>query len=125
MYFQDDWRVSKKLTFNLGLRYDLDTPRTERYNRMNYFDPAIASPLARACPDTGNLKGGLVFVGVNGRPRTQYIKDTNNLAPRIGFAYQATPKTVIRGGWGNIFAIRCSRRTARSAPSASARRPTG
>lgn len=101
-YFQDDWRVTKKLTLNLGLRYDLDTPRTERYNRMNYFDPNIASPYASRVP---GLKGGLVFVGVNGQPRTQYIMDTNNLAPRIGFAYQAFKKTAIRGGWGNIYAI--------------------
>ena len=72
---------------------------------MNYFDPAIQSPLASRVPGYSNLKGGLVFVGVDGHPRTQYIKDTNNVAPRIGFAYQATPKTAIRGGWGNIFAI--------------------
>jgi len=104
-YLQDDWHVSKKLTLNVGLRYDLDQPRTERYDRMNYFDPSIASPLATRVPGYSNLKGGLVFVGVDGHPRSQYIKDTNNFGPRLGFAYQATPKTVIRGGWGNIFAI--------------------
>ncbi|MBI5281576.1 MAG: TonB-dependent receptor [Candidatus Solibacter usitatus] len=105
LYFQDDWRITKKLTLNLGLRYDLDTPRTERYNRMNYFDPAARSPLADKAPGYSNLRGGLVFVGVNGQPRTQYIMDTNNLAPRIGFAYQVAPKTTIRGGFGNIYAI--------------------
>jgi hypothetical protein len=105
LYFQDDWRVSKRLTLNLGIRYDLDTPRTERYNRMNYFDPTIPSPLAKMVPGYSNLMGGLVFVGVDGRPRTQYHMDTNNFAPRIGFAYQADSKTAIRGGWGNIFAI--------------------
>lgn len=105
LYFQDDWRVTKKLTLNLGLRYDLDTPRTERYDRMNYFDPTIASPLASRVPGYSNLKGGLVFVGVDGHPRTQYIMDKNNFAPRIGFAYQATSKTAIRGGFGNIYAI--------------------
>ncbi len=105
LYFQDDWRVTRKLTLNLGLRYDLDNPRTERYNRMNYFDPAAASPLASRVPGYSNLTGGLVFVGVNGRPRSQYIMDTNNIAPRIGFAYQAAKNTAIRGGFGNIYAI--------------------
>jgi hypothetical protein len=105
LYFQDDWRVTRKLTVNLGLRYDLDTPRTERFNRMNYFDPSAVSPLAAQVSAFPNLKGGLVFVGINGQPRTQYIMDTNNLAPRIGFAYQVDKNTVVRGGFGNIFAI--------------------
>jgi hypothetical protein len=105
LYFQDDWRLTKKLTINLGLRYDLDTPRTERYDRMNYFDPSIPSPLASKVPGFSNLTGGLVFVGINGRPRSQYITDTNNVAPRFGFAYQVSSKTSIRGGFGNIFAI--------------------
>jgi hypothetical protein len=105
LYFQDDWRVTKKLTLNLGIRYDVDTPRTERYDRMNYFDPTLTSPLASRVPAYPNLKGGLVFVGVDGNPRTQYIQDKNNFAPRIGFAYQLNSKTAIRGGWGNIYAI--------------------
>lgn len=104
LYFQDDWRVTSKLTLNLGLRYDLDTPRTERFNRMNYFDTFAKSPLS-SVPGYSNLTGGLVFVGVDGRPRTQYITDRNNLAPRLGFAYQLNKDTTIRGGYGNIFAI--------------------
>lgn len=104
LYFQDDWRVTNKLTLNLGVRYDLDTPRTERFNRMNYFDVSAASPLANT-PGYSGLTGGLVFVGVDGRPRSQYIRDNNNFAPRFGFAYQATKNTTIRGGYGNIFAI--------------------
>ncbi len=101
-YIQDDWRATRKLTLNLGLRYDLDTPRTERYNRMNYFDPFVPSPLAQPAglPD---LRGGLVFVGVNGVGPYQYNWDRNNLAPRFGFAYQVNDKTVIRGGWGNVY----------------------
>jgi hypothetical protein len=105
VYLQDDWRITKKLTLNLGLRYDLDTPRTERYDRMNYFDPSIPSPLASKVPGYSNLTGGLVFVGINGRPRSQYKMDTNNVAPRFGFAYQVSSNTSIRGGFGNIFAI--------------------
>ncbi|MGH9660015.1 MAG: TonB-dependent receptor domain-containing protein, partial [Bryobacteraceae bacterium] len=102
-YIQDDWRITPKLTLNLGLRYDLDTPRTERYDRMNYFDPFAPSPLARRVPEFPNLAGGVVFVNVNGTPRTQYHSDRNNLAPRLGLAYQATPKTVIRAGYAHVF----------------------
>lgn len=102
-YAQDDWRVTNKLTLNLGVRYDYDAPRTERYDRMNYFDPNAVSPLAAKVPQFPNLKGGVVFVGVNGTPRHQYIKDTNNLAPRLGLAYQWNDKTVIRAGYSHIF----------------------
>ncbi len=102
-YAQDDWRVTNKLTLNLGVRYDYDAPRTERYDRMNYFDPNAVSPLAAKVPQFPNLKGGVVFVGVNGVPRHQYFKDTNNLAPRLGLAYQWNEKTVIRAGYAHIF----------------------
>ena len=102
-YFQDDWRVTNKLTLNLGVRYDYDTPRTERYNRMNYFDPNAVSPLTGKVPGIPTLKGGVVFVGVNGTPRHQYIKDLNNLAPRLGLAYQVNDKTVVRAGYSHIF----------------------
>lgn len=104
LYFQDDWRVTPKLTLNLGLRYDLDSPRTERFDRMNYFDPVAPSPLAGRVPGFADLHGGLVFVGVDGNPRSQYFWDKNNFAPRIGFAYLLTEKTTIRGGWGNFYA---------------------
>jgi hypothetical protein len=99
-YLQDDWRVTQQLTLNLGLRYDLDTPRTERYNRMNFFDPTATSPLASVVP---GLQGGLVFVGVNGQSRHQYNIDANNLAPRFGFSYAATKNTVVHGGSAIVY----------------------
>ncbi len=101
-YAQDDWRISKKLTLNLGVRYDLDTPRTDRYNRMNYFNPTIASPLAGPAQLPG-LDGGLVFVGANGANRYQYNWELGKVAPRFGFAYQLDDKTVVRGGWGLVY----------------------
>ncbi|MBM3763678.1 MAG: hypothetical protein FJW36_26035 [Acidobacteria bacterium] len=102
-YLQDDFRVSRKLTLNLGLRYDFDTPRRERYDRMSWFDPTVASPLGRTTPGFSNLTGGLQFVNVGGNPPVQYNGDYNNIAPRLGFAYQLNDKTVVRGGWGQMF----------------------
>ena len=102
-YFQDDWRVSKKLTFNIGLRYEVDLPRTERYDRFNWFDPNAQSPLSGKVAGFPDIRGGVKFVGVGGNPRTQYNKDLNNLGPRFGFAYQADKKTVIRAAYGHFF----------------------
>lgn len=102
-YLADDWRVSRNLTLNLGLRYEIEIPRTERYNRINVFNPYVASPLASkvGLPD---LKGGLEFVGVDGRSRNQFPSDANNWAPRFGFSYQAAKNTVVRGGIGIFYA---------------------
>ncbi|QQS46370.1 MAG: TonB-dependent receptor [Acidobacteriota bacterium] len=102
-YVQDDWRVTSRLTLNLGVRYDYDSPRTERYNRMNFFDLESPSPLAGQVPGFPNLKGGVRFVGVDGNPRHQYFKDLNNLAPRLGLAWQLNDATVIRAGYSHIF----------------------
>ncbi len=101
-YLQDDWRVTRKLTLNLGVRFDFDVPRTERYDRMNWFDPSVPSPLA-STPGFSNLKGGVQFVGVNGNSRSQYNLDKNNIAPRVGLAYQVDGKTVVRAGFGQLF----------------------
>ncbi|BDC52248.1 hypothetical protein F183_A45630 [Bryobacterales bacterium F-183] len=102
-YIQDDYRITRKLTLNLGLRYDFDTPRTERYNRMSWFDPSLRSPLASTVPGYSNLTGALRFVGVDGNSRSQYEGDYNNFAPRLGMAYQATSKTAIRAGFAQLF----------------------
>jgi outer membrane receptor protein involved in Fe transport len=99
-YFQDDWRVTRTLTLSLGLRYDIDFPRTERFNRTNYFDPFVATPASQAIP---GITGGLVFVGVNGVPRTQFSADRNNWAPRFGLSWQFMPKTVLRVGYAHVY----------------------
>lgn len=102
-YIQDDWRVNERLTLNLGLRYDYETPRTERYNRMNYFDPDARSPLASRVPQFPDLRGGLVFVGVDGNSRSQYDADQNNVSPRVGGAFQVNNKTVLRAGYAHLY----------------------
>lgn len=111
-YFQDDWKISRKLTLNLGIRYDVDIPRTERYNRLSYFDINAPSPLqgmvqsSAICPNCGNLKGAMMFVGTQGAAygRHQTPTDLNNWAPRVGFAYNIFSKTVIRGAYGILYA---------------------
>ena len=102
-YLQDDWRLNGRLTLNLGLRYDFETPRTERYDRMNYFDPDARSPLAGVVPGFPDLRGGLVFVGVDGNSRRQFDTDTNNIAPRIGGAFEINDKTVVRAGYAHLY----------------------
>jgi hypothetical protein len=78
-------------------------PRTERYGRMSWFDPDVRSPLADIVPGFPDLRGGLEFVGVDGHPRTQYKGDWDNLAPRLGLAYQLTTKTILRGAAGRFY----------------------
>ncbi len=98
-FIQDNWRVTDKLTLNLGLRYDLSLNRTERYNRMQSIDPDVASPLQ--VPGLPNLRGGMVFASADHRTVTG--ADYNDFGPRFGFAYRFTEKTVVRGGYGVFY----------------------
>ena len=97
VFLQDDYRLSSKLTLNLGLRYEFETPRTERYDRATRgFDRTAASPIRGAGL---NPVGGLIYAGINGVSRGIYQSDRNNFAPRIGLAYTLAPKTVLRTGY--------------------------
>src|SRR5215472_2965433 len=116
-FVQDNYKVTPKLTLNLGLRYEINTPRTERFNRMNYLDPNAASPLqltaaqlavaqadgvpASALQVLSSLKGIEVFL--NSKNRHNYYTDYKNISPRLGFAYQLPHKFVARGGYGIYF----------------------
>jgi len=102
LFAQDDWKLTPQLTLNLGLRYELETPFTERYNRMSYrFDENARLPLQ--IPGW-ELKGGALFAGVDGNPR-RLPADKNNFGPRLGFAWSLTPRTVLRGGYGIFYSI--------------------
>jgi hypothetical protein len=107
-WVQDDWKVSSKLTLNVGFRWDFNSPVGELNNRLNYiFDPTIANPVQSAVDQAQfpgyTVKGGLTFVGVNGAPDRPWKYKKDNLQFRGGFAYSLTERTVIRGGYGRYF----------------------
>ncbi len=86
LYVQDDWRVNDRLTLNLGLRYEYATPWVERDNILSNFDPATRQMvLAR----DGSIAD-----------RATVDPDRNNLGPRVGLAYSASERTVVRSGYG-------------------------
>lgn len=100
-FVQDDWRISTKLTLNLGVRWDYESPFTERYNKqVSNFCTTCASPLQASVPGLP-LNGGLQFTSAGNR--FPYPRDLNNFQPRLGAAYQLTPATVVRAGFGIIY----------------------
>jgi hypothetical protein len=100
LFVQDDWKLSPNLTLNLGLRWDYETPRTERYNRMvRGFGFGQASPLASQVSGL-DLKGGLLYAGTGGDSRLAFNPDKKHVEPRVGVAWRFAPKWVMRGGYG-------------------------
>src|SRR5581483_7580371 len=103
-YGQDDWRITPKLTLNLGLRYEVFTTVKERHNELGTFDLATDSlivPKGLNVQLTPTLAGiiPLRAIGSSGL----ISPDLNNIAPRIGLAYQATDKLVVRAGYGIFY----------------------
>jgi hypothetical protein len=107
-YFQDDYRLTKKLTLNLGLRWEIPVGIVEKYNRLSTIDLAVPNPGA------GNLPGALVFAGKQGGALISgggaslgYARvpaiDYKEVAPRFGFAYALDNKTVVKGGYGMFY----------------------
>jgi hypothetical protein len=101
LFVQDAYKVSPRLTLNLGIRWEYETPRTDRFNQFDNFNYSVVPPITAAGL---NLHGALSYVGVNGVSRYQSNPDRNNFAPRFGLAYRLGDKTVIRAGGGIFFA---------------------
>lgn len=112
-YVQDDWKVTPRLTLNIGLRYEWSTPYSERYNRLQFNDftgnTGISVPFERdgsglfpQFGQIGAIKGTSVFPTSDHRNMNV---DRNNFAPRLGFAYQLANNTVLRGGAGVFYGM--------------------
>jgi Carboxypeptidase regulatory-like domain/TonB-dependent Receptor Plug Domain len=102
-YVQDDFKVSKRLTLNAGLRWDFDSGVTERYNYLTAFDPTVRNPLSDT---TGmDLRGGFLFAGGSLGSRSIRSTDPHEINPRVGLVFQVDSKTVIRSGYGIFFGL--------------------
>ncbi len=128
LFVQNDWRITPRLTLNLGLRWDYETPVTERFDRLtSNYDLTAVNPISDAAQaayatiltknaSNANVQqaaqlvpasafkvlGAQLFTGVNGQPRGVFNTDYKEIQPRIGFAYRLRPSTVIRGGIGKF-----------------------
>jgi hypothetical protein len=95
-FIQDDWKALRNLTFNLGMRWEYQSPWEDRFDQLGYFDPDAIDPLTKQ-------KGVLKFTGQDGNPRFQSDPDKNNFAPRVGLAWQFAKNTVFRAGYGLFY----------------------
>jgi hypothetical protein len=119
LYLHDDWRITPRLSFNIGLRWEFEGADSERFNRsVRGFDFAAPSPISQQAaaayaqaPDpvlpvsAFRTMGGYTFPGVGGQPHALWAADRNNFAPRLGFAYNFRSKMVIRGGYGIFYDV--------------------
>jgi hypothetical protein len=99
LFVEDDVKVNRNLTANLGLRWDVESPRTEEKNRMSNFDFTTTSTLSNGTPVTGGVK----FPGVSGVSSGDWQSNNKNFAPRVGLAYSLGASTVIRAGYGIFY----------------------
>ena len=93
-YAQDDWRIARQLTLNLGLRYELASPRFDTLDRMSALDPSVF-------PEVRVIRAG--EFGRSWSDRALVRTDTNNWAPRIGVAYQPAQVWTARAAWGLFY----------------------
>jgi Carboxypeptidase regulatory-like domain/TonB dependent receptor len=123
-FVQDDWRLSSALTVNLGLRYEYEVPLSEVDNKsVRGFDAAVVQSIEAAAraryalnptPEVPvsafNVRGGLLFAGVDGQPSGLYESPKSNFMPRVGLTYKLNDLTVVRGGYGMFYGFLGQRR---------------
>jgi hypothetical protein len=105
-YFGDTWHATSKLTLNLGARYELQGPWSERYDKMTYFNPASTNSSVTGCSGVAgsSCPGDVFLVGTGANSsRNNLPLSKKEFLPRLGFAYAVNPKTVVRGGYGIFF----------------------
>jgi hypothetical protein len=118
LFVHDDINLTRRLTVNFGVRWEYETPVTERYNRsvagfaFDQVSPIAAQAQANYAAGTQipelpasafKVMGGLTFAGLNGNPRGKWIGEKNNFMPRVGLAYQLRPTTILRAGYGIFY----------------------
>jgi hypothetical protein len=104
MFLQDDFRMTSKLTLNFGFRMEHESGPADSNNKFIVgFDPAVSSPLQATVPDL-KINGAVMYAGVGGAPTHALNALAMKLGPRVGFAYAASPKMSIRGGYGIFWA---------------------
>jgi hypothetical protein len=99
-YFQDDWKVTHKLSAGLGVHYDIQTPTTDRFDRLATFEPNGINPISSAVGFS--VPGYLQYVG-SPNSRGLYQAQYSNLAPRVSLTYKLTNKLVMRTGFGMFY----------------------
>jgi hypothetical protein len=109
-FVQDDWKLTHKLTLNLGLRWDIQGAPSESANKIvGDFNSSVVNPVNSTVVATGllpsdvTLMGGMTFAGVNGQRRGLYRSNRFLVQPRVGFNYAVDNKTVVRGGIGSTY----------------------
>ncbi|HEY3136508.1 MAG TPA: carboxypeptidase regulatory-like domain-containing protein [Blastocatellia bacterium] len=95
-YLNDEWKALRNVTLQMGVRWEYQTPWSDRFNQLAFFDPQAVEPL------TGQ-KGVLEFVGSDSNSHYQSDPDKNNFAPRLGIAWEVLKNTVLRAAYGLFY----------------------